>query len=100
VGLERGPLRLVSTTEELLEKKNTISGLENQDYGHRDSSRWPRGTLYPEKFALTSLTNSGRSVTLVRSRTQATEFSLVLLGYELQFSILISCHVRLKTDIK
>jgi hypothetical protein len=32
VGLERGPLSLVSTTEELLEKKNSGSGLESRDY--------------------------------------------------------------------
>jgi hypothetical protein len=32
VGLERGPLSLVSTTEELFEGKSSGSGLENQDY--------------------------------------------------------------------
>jgi hypothetical protein len=32
VGLEWGPLRLVSTTEELLEKKSSGHGLENRDY--------------------------------------------------------------------
>jgi hypothetical protein len=37
LGLERGPLSLVSTTEELLERKS--SGLENREYGHRDPSR-------------------------------------------------------------
>jgi hypothetical protein len=30
VGLERGPLSLVSTTEELLERKSSCSGLENE----------------------------------------------------------------------
>ena len=34
--------------------------------------------LYPQKLALTSPTGSGRSVSIVRSRTKATEFSLVL----------------------
>jgi hypothetical protein len=76
VGLERGPLSLVSTTEELLERKNSISCLENPEYGNRDPSRWPRGTLYPLKLALSSPTSGGRSVGIVRSRTQATEFSL------------------------
>jgi hypothetical protein len=38
VGLERGPLSLVSTTEELLERKSSVSGLENQDYGRRESA--------------------------------------------------------------
>jgi hypothetical protein len=44
VGLERGPLSLVSTTEELLGRKNGDSGLENRESGCRDSSRWQRGT--------------------------------------------------------
>jgi hypothetical protein len=51
------------------------SGLESQEYGRRDPSRWPHGTLYPQKLALTSWTSGGRSVGIVRSRTQATEFS-------------------------
>jgi hypothetical protein len=34
--------------------------------------------LYPQKLALTSPTSGGRSIGMVRSRTQATEFSLVL----------------------
>jgi hypothetical protein len=33
VGLEQGPLSLVSTIEELLEKKSSGSGLENREYG-------------------------------------------------------------------
>jgi hypothetical protein len=49
VGLERGPLSLVSTTEELLERKSSGSGLENRDYGRKDPSRWPRGAVYPQK---------------------------------------------------
>jgi hypothetical protein len=38
-------------------------------------SRWPRGTLYPQQLALTSMTRGVCSVSIVRSRTQATEFS-------------------------
>jgi hypothetical protein len=38
VGLERGPLSVVSTIEELLERKNSDSGLENSEYGRRDPS--------------------------------------------------------------
>jgi hypothetical protein len=49
VGLERGPLSLVSTVEELLGRKSSGSGLENQEYSHRDPSCWPRKTLYPQK---------------------------------------------------
>jgi hypothetical protein len=77
VGLERGPLSLVSTTEEILERKNSGSGLENREYGRRDPSRLPRGTLYPQKLALTLPTNGGRPVGVVRSRTQATEYEIM-----------------------
>jgi hypothetical protein len=62
VGLERGALSLVSTIEELLERKSSCSGLESREYGRRDPSHWPRGTLYQQKFTLTSPTNGGRSV--------------------------------------
>jgi hypothetical protein len=75
VGLDRSPHSLVSTTEELLGRKSSGSGLERREYGSRDPSRWPRGTLYAQKLALTSLTSVGRSVDIVLSRTQATEFS-------------------------
>jgi hypothetical protein len=39
VDLERGSLSHVSTTEELLGRKSSGSGLENRDYGRRDPSR-------------------------------------------------------------
>jgi hypothetical protein len=57
MGLERGPLSLVSTTEEVLEGKSSGCSLESREYGRRDSSRLPRSTLYPEKLALTSPTS-------------------------------------------
>jgi hypothetical protein len=38
VGLERDPLSLMSTIEELLGRKGSDSGLENRDYGRRDPS--------------------------------------------------------------
>jgi hypothetical protein len=57
VDLERGPHSLVSTIEELFGRKNNGSG-----------------SLYPQKLALTSSTSGGRSLGIVRSRTQATEF--------------------------
>jgi hypothetical protein len=63
-GTTRGPLSLVSTIEELLERKSSGSGLENRYYGHR---------------ILTSLTSGGRSIGIVGSRTQATEFVFVWL---------------------
>jgi hypothetical protein len=37
--MERGPLSLVSTTEELLERESSGSGLEITKYGRRDPSR-------------------------------------------------------------
>jgi hypothetical protein len=44
VGLQRGPLGLVSTSELLLGRKSG-SGLENRDYGRGDPLRWPQDTL-------------------------------------------------------
>jgi hypothetical protein len=75
VGLERGPLSLVSTIEELFGRKSSGSGLESRKYGFKDPSRWPRDTFYPQKFALTSPTSGGRSVGIVRSGTQGTKIS-------------------------
>jgi hypothetical protein len=51
------------------------SGLENREYGRKDPSRLPRGTLYLQRLALTSPTSGDLSVDIVHSRTQATEFS-------------------------
>jgi hypothetical protein len=66
VGLERDPLGLLGTNEELLGRKCSGSGLENREYGRRDPSRSPRGTLYPQKLALSSPTSGGHSVGIVR----------------------------------
>jgi hypothetical protein len=38
VDLERGPLSLLSTIEELLGRKRSGSGLENLDYGRKESA--------------------------------------------------------------
>jgi hypothetical protein len=76
VGLERGPLSLVNTIEELLGRNSGGSSLDNREYGRGDSSRWPRDTLYPQKLAITSFTSGGRSVGIVRSRTKAKVFVL------------------------
>jgi hypothetical protein len=59
------------------------AGPEIRECGRRDPSRWPRGTLYQQTLALTSPTSGDRSVSIVRSQTQATEFSF--------FSFII-CH--------
>jgi hypothetical protein len=65
----------MSTIEELLGRKSSGSGLEMREYGRRDPSPLPRGTLCPQKLELTSPESCGRSVGIVSSRTQATEFS-------------------------
>jgi hypothetical protein len=77
VGLERGPLSLMSTTEELLDRKSSGSGLCSREYGRGYPPRRPYDTIYPQKLALTSQTRGCRSVSIVWSRTQATELSLV-----------------------
>jgi hypothetical protein len=61
VGLKRGALSLVSTTEELLGRKSSGSGLENQDYGSRDPPRWPRDTPLSAKDG-TSIAGKWRSL--------------------------------------
>jgi hypothetical protein len=74
VSLEWGPLSFVNKIEELLERKSSGSGLANREYGRKDPLCWPRNTLYPKTLALTSPTSSGRSVGIVRSGAEATEF--------------------------
>jgi hypothetical protein len=73
VGLERGPLSLLSTTEELLGRKSNGSGLESLKYGRRDPFSLPCCSLYPKKLTLTSPTSYYSLVGIDRSRTQATE---------------------------
>jgi hypothetical protein len=77
VNLERGPLSLVSTIEELLERKSSGSGVENRDYSF--------GEPLSAKLALTSPTNGGRSIGIVLSRTQDTEFSFSLVFNSMKF---------------
>jgi hypothetical protein len=77
VGLERGPLSLVSTTEELLERKSSGSGLKTKIKAviiRRADYATPH---YLQKLTLTSLTSGGRSVGIVRLRTKVTEFFVV-----------------------
>jgi hypothetical protein len=67
----------VSTIEDLLERKSNGFGLEMREYGRRDLSRRPHAALFPQKLSLTSTTSGDRSVSIVRSLTQATEFRRV-----------------------
>jgi hypothetical protein len=69
MSLERGPLSLVSTAEELLGRKSNSSGLGNRDYSRGDPSRWPRDTFCLQRLALSSPTSGGRSIFIARSRT-------------------------------
>jgi hypothetical protein len=86
MGLERGPLSLVSTTEELLDRKvaapvqkteNTAVGIHHADHV---------APSLRKKLAITSPTSGGCSVGIVRLRTQATEFSFSL------YSQTINCY--------
>jgi hypothetical protein len=52
VRLEWDPLRLVSTIEELLERKSSGFGLENLDYGSRDPPRWLCDTSLSAKVCI------------------------------------------------
>jgi hypothetical protein len=62
MGLKRGPLSLVSTIGELVERKSSGSCLENRDYGHRDPLSAKLGTI--RRYT---------AVGIVRWRTQATK---------------------------
>jgi hypothetical protein len=53
----------------VLKAENTAVRLSHADHV---------GPLYPQKLALTSPTSGGRSVGIVRSRTQATVFSFFI----------------------
>jgi hypothetical protein len=89
-GLGQGPLNIATTAEELLGRKSSGSGLENRDYGHRYPLRWPPGTIYPQKLALTSTTSSARSIGIVRSWTKATELLFCLNWSHIEFSCSVS----------
>jgi hypothetical protein len=65
--------------------KSSGSCLENREYGCRYPSRSPCGTLYPQKLAITLPTSGGRSVGIVRSRTQTMEFVLLLVLHSLNW---------------
>jgi hypothetical protein len=74
VGLDRGPLSLMSITEELLEWKISGSGSRK----HRLTAVGIRCTDHvtplSANLTLTSPTSGGRSIGLIRLRTKVTEF--------------------------
>jgi hypothetical protein len=65
MGLERGPLSLVNTTEELLDRKVAVVGIRHADHVALSTHK---------KLAITSPTSGGRSVGIVRSLTQTMAF--------------------------
>jgi hypothetical protein len=91
VDLERGPLSLVSPTEELLGRKSSGSGLENREYGRRDPLCWPRNILYPKKVGINFATSGGRSAGIVCSRTKTADFVVlfVLYYYQTTYTLLV-----------
>jgi hypothetical protein len=74
VGLERDPLSLMIQLRSFLEEKVAAPVKKTKVTAVGYPSRWPRVTLYPQKLALTLPTSGGSSVSIVLSRTQATEF--------------------------
>jgi hypothetical protein len=79
VGLEQGPLSLVSSVEELLERKSSGSGLETETtvVGIRRADL--ATPLYPQKLAITLPASGSRSVGIVLSRTKALEFGVFII---------------------
>jgi hypothetical protein len=77
VGLERGPLSLLSTTEELLGRKSSGSGLEIRDYGRRRSAAL---TTWHPLFSKVDTNFAEKRWSLGRYTTQETEcFSVYLI---------------------
>jgi hypothetical protein len=70
VGLEWGPLSLVKTIEELFGRKSSGSGFEYREYG--------LGIRHANHVASINFVDKRRSLGIVRSRTQAMEFSFIL----------------------
>jgi hypothetical protein len=81
----------MSTTEELLDRKVAapVYKTENTTVGIRHADHV--ATLYPQKLAITSPTSGGRSVAIVRSRTQTMEFCLFVFYLFIYYIPFIRC---------
>jgi hypothetical protein len=90
MGLERGPLSLVSTIEELLRRRRSDSGLENRDHSTPH---------YPQKLAPTSPTSRCHSVGIFRSRTPRSFFVSCYLFHTTSFGLNGHHHVHLFVDV-
>jgi hypothetical protein len=75
VGLEQGPLSLVSITEELLGRNSSSSGQENREYNQGGSVALTTQHPLSAKVGTTSPRSGGRTVGIVRWRTKAFLFS-------------------------
>jgi hypothetical protein len=73
-----GPLSLVRTTEELLGRNNSGFGLENREYGHRDTLRSLCDTPLSAKVG-TYLTDNRESLGVVRSRARESAIIIIII---------------------
>jgi hypothetical protein len=83
VCLERGLLSLVSTTEELLDRKVAAPVYKTENTA-----------VYLQELAITSPTSGGLSVGIVRSRTQTMEFFLSVVSATLGDGLVVGLSAR------
>jgi hypothetical protein len=75
----------------VLGRTSSGSGLDSREYGCRDPTRWSRGTFYQQTLVLNSTKSGGRSVGIVRLRTQTSEFSFMDSPDRLSLGLLLRC---------
>jgi hypothetical protein len=97
VSLERDPLSLMSTIEELLERKSSGSGLENRDYVRRESSALT--TRHPSILKVgTNFADKRRSLGRYSSLSDPGHGVCCLLFYGREWSDLLASALRLLRD--